>query len=82
MPADQRQQLSRPREVKYSEAELASILDDIPNKVRDRRRHFTPQEDQLILAAWPTKTKEGIARKLGCAVNTLRDRYRELTGGK
>ena len=68
--------------MKYSEAELARILADIPDNTRDRRRHFTPQEDQLILAAWPTKTKTGIAKKLGCAVNTLRDRYQELTGGK
>jgi len=82
MPTDQRKQLSRPSEVKYSEAELARILAGLPDKVRDRRRHFTPKEDQLILAAWPTKTKSSIAKRIGCSVNTLRDRYRDLTEGK
>jgi len=65
--------------VKVSLAEIRKVLGEIPDKNENRKRLFTEFEDRLMLLGWETKTKEGLAKKIGCSVGTLRTRYRELT---
>ena len=78
MPADQRKQLSRSQEVKLDPAllaEFAGLRDSAPGQ---RGRAFTGPEDELLLMFWPHKSKDDMARKIGCHETTLRARYRQL----
>jgi hypothetical protein len=40
---------------------------------------WTPELDALLLRYWPTKNKQQVAKTIGCATGTCRDRYRYLT---
>ncbi len=81
MPTDQRKQLTRPREVKVSAAEIQRMLAEIPDLGSVKKKAFSAEQDALILAGWKKKSQIGMARYLGCAVGTLRRRYLELTEG-
>lgn len=73
--------LAKPRPVTVAQTEITKMLAEIPDIRTDRRRRFTRQEDLLILAAWGKKPMHRIAEYLGTAVETLKRRHRELTGG-
>ena len=56
-------------------AEFAGLRDSAPGQ---RGRAFTGPEDELLLMFWPHKSKDDMARKIGCHETTLRARYRQL----
>lgn len=74
--------LAKPRPVTVAQHDIAKMLAEIPDIRTDRRRRFTRQEDELILAAWGKKPMHAIAAYMGTAVETLKRRHRELTGGE
>lgn len=62
--------------------EIRRILAEIPDLGGSRKKTFTVTEDALILAGWGKKSQLNLARRIGCAVNTMRQRYLELTEGR
>ena len=65
------------------ESKLAAALAAMPAKnLGAARRVFTAEEDAALLRYQPVRTWSQLSEAFGCCADTLRRRYRELTGGK
>lgn len=62
--------------------DIIAQLEAIPAGHPSRRWSSTPEQDAILLRYWPTKDKKNVAKILGVAESTARNRYRELTNGK
>ena len=74
-------------EIKLS-PQMQALLDDLPDSSFARMgTEFTPEEDDLIVVAYPKKNKEALAKvvgrnkytgQIGCCTGTLVKHYKEL----
>lgn len=67
-------------EMSFSLQELLEALPD--SKEGAHATTWTKEEDAALLAAWPKKRHEDVARILGKCQNVCRRRYRELTNDR
>lgn len=59
--------------------ELEALFEALPDGGRHYGRHWTPEEDALLLKYWPIKNKVAMAKLLKVNRNTALERYRKLT---
>jgi hypothetical protein len=59
--------------------DLLQRLEALPEASTSRARRWTPEEDKALLLYWPVKRHCEVAKALGVAESTARQRYRELT---
>ncbi len=64
--------------VDVDESEIERFLSQVPDRYLSRGFAWTAEQDAIILAGWPTKSHEALARKLGRHINTVRRRYQTL----
>ena len=55
-------------------------MEALPDADRSRGRDWTADEDKAIVEFYPKKNKRELARALHSSENTVRNRYRFLTG--
>lgn len=59
---------------------LLEKMEALPDRVGHMKgRTWTPEEDAALLAGWPVKRHDDVARMLGVSRNTAQRRYEELT---
>ena len=60
---------------------LLDELEALPDAAGGALRHeWTAEEDAVLLKYWKSKRQVDVARILGLAANTCRERWRQLTG--